>query len=150
PRSGDEAIPRIVPRRFTSRLRGLLRQSLRSFLAMTLLMALSQISFAQTRDSLVKKDTVKITKEPLKRDTVFKHEDIAHQGHDTVIHKKDSIYRRALAEFDASSITITNEAVRAYSSPMTFSALLEQMNGAYALLQTDQGYGRESFLFTNR
>jgi len=63
---------------------------------------------------------------------------------------KDSIYRRALAVFDASTIRISNEAVRAYSSPMTFSALLQETNGAYPLIQTDQGYGRESFEFTNR
>jgi len=81
---------------------------------------------------------------------VFKHEDIAFQGHDTVIHKKDSIYRRALAQFDASSITITNEAVRAYSSPVTFSHLVQEMNGAFPLIQTDEDYGRESFEVTNR
>jgi hypothetical protein len=104
------------------------------------------------RDTLTKKDTITIIKktESPKHDTVFKHEDIANQGHDTVIHKKDSVYRRALAEFDASSIKISNEAVRAYGSPSTFSHLLQEMNGAYALIQTDEDYGRESFEFTNR
>ncbi len=112
---------------------------------------ISASAFSQSRvDSLLKKDTVIKKVETAKKDTVFKHEDIAFQGHDTVIHIKDSIYRRALAIFDASSITITNEAVRAYSSPMTFSALLQETNGAYPLIQTDQGYGRESFEFTNR
>ncbi|MEP7235172.1 MAG: hypothetical protein ABI778_07740, partial [Ignavibacteriota bacterium] len=96
-------------------------------------------------DSLAKPDSLVV-----KKDSLFKHEDIAHQGHDTVVVKKDSIYRRALAQFDATTISITNEAVRAYGSPMTFSALLQETNGAYPLIQTDQGYGRESFEFTNR
>lgn len=113
----------------------------------------SATAFAQSpADSLKIKTTPVLKKDSViqKKDTVFKHEDIAFQGKDTVIHKKDSVYRRALAIFDASSVTITNEAVRAYSSPMTFSQLMQEMNGAYPLIQTDQGYGRESFEFTNR
>ncbi len=113
----------------------------------------SATAFAQSSaDSLNVKPLPVVKKDSViqKKDTVFKHEDIAFQGKDTVIHKKDSVYRRALAVFDASSVTITNEAVRAYSSPMTFSQLLHEMNGAYPLIQTDQGYGRESFEFTNR
>jgi len=109
--------------------------------------------FAQApTDSLAKKNITIIKKDSVagKKDTVFKHEDIAFQGHDTIIHKKDSIYRRALAEFDASRIKITNEAVRAYGSPSSFSHLVQEMNGAYALIQTDEDYGRESFEFTNR
>lgn len=111
-------------------------------------------AFAQPipKDSLSKIVTPVVKKDSVvqKKDTVFKHEDIAFQGKDTVIYKKDSVYRRALAVFDASSVTITNESVRAYSSPMTFSQLLQEMNGAYPLIQRDQGYERESFEFTNR
>lgn len=117
-----------------------------------LLFLFSTQAFAQTSsDSLLPKVIIiKKDSSVHKRDSVFKHEDIAFQGKDTVIIKKDSIYRRALANFDASSVTITNEAVRAYASPMTFSSLTEQMNGAYPLLLSDQGYGRESFLITHR
>ncbi len=110
----------------------------------------SKVSAQSPLDSLSKKDTVIKKTDIVKHDTVFKHEDIAFQGKDTVIHRRDSIYRRALAVFDASSITVSNEAVRAYTSPMTFSALLEETNGAYPLIQTNQGYGREAFEFTNR
>ncbi|MEI8133447.1 MAG: hypothetical protein WCH46_00045 [bacterium] len=63
---------------------------------------------------------------------------------------RDSIYRRALAVFDASSIQVSSEAIRAYSSPMTFSSLLEQFGAGFSLMQSDLGYGRESFNFTNR
>jgi hypothetical protein len=120
---------------------------------MIVLCLLSYNVSAQTiSDSLVKKIPLIVKKDSVaqKKDTVFKHEDIAFQGHDTIIHKRDSIYRRALAEFDASSIKITNDAVRAYASPSTFSHLVQDMNGAYPLIQTDEDYGRESFEFTNR
>ena len=143
-------IPRFfLPQRSQSTHRGAQRNTF--ITTAFLLLFLAANSFAQPRtDSLLKKDTIVKKKDVEKKDTVFKHEDIANQGHDTVIHIKDSIYRRALAVFDASRITVTNEAVRAYSSPMTFSALLQETNGGYPLMQTDVGYGRESFEFTNR
>jgi hypothetical protein len=123
------------------------------FLFFAILLFFNTNAFAQSpTDSTKIKIAPPIKKDSVvqRKDTVFKHEDIAFQGKDTVIHIKDSVYRRALAIFDASSVTITSEAVRAYTSPMTFSLLLQEMNGAYPLIQSDQGYGRESFEFTNR
>ena len=101
-------------------------------------------------DSPQKNKSLPTKIEAIRRDTTFKHEDIAYQGKDTIIHKRDSIYRRALAIYEASSVKITNEALRAYTSPMTIATLLQETNEGYPLMLTDQGYGRESFVMTNR
>jgi len=64
--------------------------------------------------------------------------------------RTNGLFRRPTVANNGTSRAISREALRYYTSPMTFSNLLEEIGGAYPLLLSDEGYGRESFLFTGR
>lgn len=60
------------------------------------------------------------------------------------------LWRRPLRRFEASSVLFSREAYRYYSSPVTFSLLLEETGIVYPLVLSSEGFGREAFLLTGR
>jgi hypothetical protein len=89
----------------------------------------SQTSHAQTTASLSSDTT--------------KHRDSTHTA-------AQKAFRRPLALTAGPNTTVTNEDVRYYGSPQTFSALIEESVSGMPLMLDDQGYGRETFLSTSR
>ncbi len=51
---------------------------------------------------------------------------------------------------DGGDLFYTGEALRYYGSQNTTPELFEESGGPYALVQSDEGYGRESFVMTSR
>jgi hypothetical protein len=60
------------------------------------------------------------------------------------------VWRAPQAAHNGGDVDITDEAMRYYSSPTTLPMLLEAAGGAYPLVMSDEAYGRESFLLTQR
>ncbi len=59
-------------------------------------------------------------------------------------------WRRPQVERDGGNLFYSNEAIRYYSSQNTLPELFEESGGPYPLVQSDEGYGRESFVMTSR
>lgn len=69
---------------------------------------------------------------------------------ETTPKNSDRLWRRPLIRHEATTSIISREAYRFYASPITFSQLMEESGLAYPLILSDEGYGRESLLLTNR
>lgn len=59
-------------------------------------------------------------------------------------------FHRQTVARTAGSEVFSREAIRYYTSPMTFSQLMEETGSQYPLLLSEEGYGRESFEVTSR
>lgn len=61
-----------------------------------------------------------------------------------------AVWRRPLPRREGSATILSREAYRYFGSPITFELLLEEASLGYPLILGEEGYGRESFLFTGR
>ncbi len=62
----------------------------------------------------------------------------------------NGLWRRPQSELDGGNILYSGEAIRYYGSPNTLPELFEESGGAFPLVLSDEGYGRESFVMTSR
>ncbi len=62
----------------------------------------------------------------------------------------NGLWRRPQVMRDGGNLYYTNEAQRFYGSPNTLPELFDESGGPFPLVQSDEGYGRESFVMTSR
>lgn len=60
------------------------------------------------------------------------------------------LWRAPQVERNGGDVFVTDEALRFYASPTTIPQLLEATGSAFPLMLSDESYGRESFMFTQR
>lgn len=63
---------------------------------------------------------------------------------------QNGLWRRPQVARDGGTLYYSGEAIRYYGSPNSLPELLDESGGPFALLQSDEGYGRESFEMTSR
>ncbi|MEO6940013.1 MAG: hypothetical protein ABI444_07745 [Candidatus Kapaibacterium sp.] len=94
--------------------------------------------FAQT-PLLTHEDSLKLTSTP-KPDTTLATRTTPH----------GELFRRPTLERGGSSMKLHREGIRYFGEPITFSGLMGETGGPFPLVLTEEGYGREAFLQTNR
>jgi len=62
----------------------------------------------------------------------------------------NELWRRPQVARDGGDLYYSGEALRYYGSPNTVPELLEESGGGFPLVQSDEGYGRESYVMTSR
>ncbi len=63
---------------------------------------------------------------------------------------ENGLWRRPQVERDGGNLFYSGEALRYYGSQNTLPELFEESGGPFPLVQSDEGYGRESFVMTSR
>jgi hypothetical protein len=63
---------------------------------------------------------------------------------------ENGLWRRPQVERDGGNLFYSGEAMRYYGTQNTLPELFEESGGPYPLVQSDEGFGRESFVMTSR